>query len=63
MKGSEVQKLFERFLVVIIWTFIAAFFVQWLWNWIVTYTCGWRSIGYWQAFGLIVLVRCCLVSR
>lgn len=37
--------------------FISAFFVQWIWNLILPYLCGWRNIDYWRAFGLIVLVR------
>jgi len=31
------------------------FVVMWLWNWLMPDLFGLRSIGYWQAWGLIVL--------
>jgi hypothetical protein len=31
--------------------------VQGLWNWLLPPLLGWRTIGFWQALGLLVLTR------
>ena len=36
---------------------VFGFVVMSLWNWLMPDLFGWRSIGFWQAFGLLVLAR------
>jgi hypothetical protein len=37
--------------------FVFGFAVMWLWNWLMPDLFGLRPIGFWQAFGLLVLAR------
>ena len=37
--------------------FLLGFVVKDLWNWLVPPIFGWKSIGYWQAMGLLVLSK------
>jgi hypothetical protein len=37
--------------------FLLGFVVMWLWNWLMPALFGLKSIGYWQAFGLIILSK------
>jgi hypothetical protein len=36
---------------------VSGFAVMTLWNWLTPDLFGWRPIGFWQAFGLLVLTR------
>jgi hypothetical protein len=36
---------------------VFGFVVQGLWNWLMPELFGWKAIGYWQAWGLIVLSK------
>jgi len=36
---------------------IFGYAVMLLWNWLMPDLFGWRTIGYWQAWGLLVLAR------
>ena len=37
--------------------FVFGFAVMWLWNWLMPDLFGLRPIGFWQAFGLLLLAR------
>ena len=37
--------------------FVLGFVVMSLWNWLMPALCGWKSIGHWQALGLILLSK------
>jgi hypothetical protein len=37
--------------------FVLGFVVMGLWNWLMPALFGWKSIGYWQALGLILLSK------
>ncbi|HMD36985.1 MAG TPA: hypothetical protein VKH42_18555 [Vicinamibacterales bacterium] len=41
----------------IIVTFLGGKIVEWLWNWLMPQLFGWRSITFWQAWGLLALTR------
>ena len=47
--------LFAVLFVVVL--FVLGFVVMGLWNWLMPTIFGWKSIGYWQALGLIVLSK------
>jgi hypothetical protein len=36
---------------------LLGFVVMSLWNWLIPAIFGWKTIGYWQAIGLIILCR------
>ena len=60
MNHSPVRRVVKIFLFILLGVMIAALFgwvVMSLWNWLTPALFGWRTIGYWQAFGLIVLCR------
>jgi uncharacterized membrane protein len=42
---------------IVVFTFVGGTVVQWLWNWLMPPLFGWRSITFWQAWGLLALCR------
>jgi hypothetical protein len=38
------------------------FLVMWLWNWLMPAVFGLRAIGFWQAFGLLILSKILLTG-
>ncbi|MBV8206666.1 MAG: hypothetical protein JO041_07725 [Acidobacteria bacterium] len=40
-----------------LFTFLGGQIVMRLWNWLAPALFGWRSIGFWQALGILVLCR------
>jgi len=47
--------LFAVLFVALVFAF--GFVVKGLWNWLMPPLLGWKSIGYWQAMGLIILCK------
>jgi hypothetical protein len=46
-----------RLIFVVIFALVLAVVVMWLWNWLMPGLLGAAAIGYWQAFGLMILAR------
>jgi hypothetical protein len=42
---------------VVLFTALVGWIVMHLWNWLLPALFGWRTIGFWQALGLLVLCR------
>jgi hypothetical protein len=50
-------KILMFFVLGVLAVFLVGLLVLLLWNWLMPALFGFRSIGYWQAFGLLILAR------
>jgi H+/Cl- antiporter ClcA len=60
MNHNPVRRILKTLLFVLLGIGFLALFgwvVMSLWNWLTPALFGWKTIGYWQAFGLIILCR------
>ena len=57
MNRNRVRHVLKIVPLVILGVAVFGFVVMWLWNWLMPSLFGLKTIGYWQALGLVVLSR------
>ena len=57
MKRNWVARIVKVAVAAAVAISVLGFIVMSLWNWLLVDLFGWRQIGFWQAFGLLVLSR------
>jgi len=57
MRKPNFYRMLKFLPLVVLFAALFGFIVMWLWNWLTPALFGWRPIGYWQAWGIIVLCK------
>ncbi len=60
MRSYPIRRVLKFMLFAVLFVAVLAllgFVVMSLWNWLVPAIFGWKSIGYWQALGLLILSK------
>jgi hypothetical protein len=57
MRSHHFLRLLKFLPLMVLFLALVGFVVMGLWNWLMPALFGWKPIGYWQAWGLLILGR------